>query len=137
MEYEIDINLPGRTSGITVCGDGEVEIVAQSGYENISVSFELEELEEMVKQVKAHKEAYDAFIANDYEDIVMPVIGDEVKPDWGRNSGKWGKVVLTKHKKLAVLIDFGGFVTTEDGFKMEDRYWSSIKKIEVKEKEND
>ena len=95
MEYEIDIKLPFRST-VTVDGDGEVTIVAQDasfGNCEVIVSLELEELEEMVKQAKAHKAAYDVFKANDYEDIVMPEIGDKVKPNWGRNAGKWGKVV--------------------------------------------
>ena len=132
MNFDKDINLPSRTLDISVDGEGEVDIDVQSGYEVVTVSFELEELREMLKQAEAHKTAYDAFKANDYEDIVMPEIGDKVKPDWGRNAGKAGTVVSVKPEDLSVLIDFGGFVTTEDGFKMEDRYWSSIKKIETK-----
>ena len=129
MNYEIDVNLPGRT--ITVCGDGEVDIVAQSGYNDISVCFEIEELREMLKQAEAHKANYDAFIANDYEDITMPEVGDSAKPDWGRHATRWGKIVKADPEKLAVLINFGGTVETEDGFKMPDQYWSSIKRIEV------
>ena len=132
MDYEVDVNLPGRTSGITVCGDGEVDIVVQGGYEDISVSFELEELEEMVRQARAHKDAYDAFIANDYEDVVMPTVGAKVQPDWGRHAGKWGEIVKVDPENLSVMIDFGGFITTADGSKMPDQYWSSIKKIVLK-----
>lgn len=69
MNYEKDIIIPGRTNGISVCGDGEVDIVVQSGYEDISLSLELEELEEIVKQAREHKNNYDAYIANGYEDL--------------------------------------------------------------------
>jgi len=135
MEFEIDLNIPGRTAGLTVFGDGEVTISLNDGYQGHdpeTVSFELAELEEMVKQAKAHRDAYQAFAANDYEEIIMPEIGDTVKPDWGRHEGKWGMVVKVNNENLSALINFGGTVTAEDGFKMPDQYWSSIKKIEIK-----
>jgi len=67
MDYVIDIKLPFWTSGITVYGDGEVDIVAQSGDDDITVSIELEDLREILNQAEAHKAAYDAFKANNYE----------------------------------------------------------------------
>jgi len=137
MEYEVDINIAGRADGdITVCGDGEVDIVAESSLYggNITVILELEELEEIVKQAKAHKAAYDAFAANDYEDIVMPKIGDTVKPNWGRNAGKWGKVLLTNPKTLSVLVDFGGKIPGEDCCLHPDQYWSSIIRMKIVKK---
>jgi len=134
MDYEIDINLPGRTSGITVCGDGEVDIVAQSGYEDISITFELEELEEMVKQAKAHNVAYEAYVANDYEDIVLPKVGDMAKPNWGRNADRWGEILAVDSKDLSVMIDFGGTIQlSPSGTTEPDQYWSSIKRIELLE----
>ncbi len=71
MEYERDITLPGRRNGfITVDADGEVDIIAQSGYEDITISIELDELREILKQAEAHKANYDAFTANDYENLL-------------------------------------------------------------------
>lgn len=72
MDYERDIKLPFRTSGISVDADGAVDIIAQSGYEDITITLELDEIKEMLIQARAHKAAYDAWIANDYEYLLDP-----------------------------------------------------------------
>jgi len=135
MEYEIDLNIPSRTTGLTVYGDGEVNIVAQdSSYGDITVSFELEELEEMVKQAKAHRDAYQAYKDNNYEEVIdMKIyIGKTVKSTSGRNSGEWGTIDNVNVDTNEVLINFHKEFIMPDGFTVPDRYWENIKEVEFK-----
>ena len=130
MDFEVDIKLPFRTSGITVCGDGEVDIVAQSGYNEVTVSFELDELEEMVRQARAHKKAYNAYIANDYEDL--PEIGTKARPKGWETCTEYG--TITKIDDSEVLIEYPHCITTPVGFTRVSDVWLNVSKIEIEPK---
>lgn len=134
MDFYKEINnVHGK---VEIDADGDVDIYVNGGYhgEEVSISYSIAELKRILKEAQAHKANYDAYKANDYEEIEMPKLGQKAKPNWGRNVDKWGVIVAISPEDLSVLIEFPGVVQmTPTSGPEPDTYWSSIKRVEIKD----
>jgi len=105
--------------------DFETEYYDQGFASQISHSFSIEELEELVKKAKDHQIKW-----NNRETVTHNLhIGDSVTVSNGRNAntGKIGKINARTDKDA--FIDFGTNIRTEHGDSYPDAYWCNLKFI--------
>lgn len=100
---------------------GEVEFTVPGGYhgEDVYITYTIEELERVLAEAKAHRTAYQAYKDNDYEEVIIPDIGDPVRINAGRSKGYAGKV--------EAISGIDAWVVSGN----DEGYWIRIKNLEV------
>ena len=113
---------------ISLNGDGSAHFIIGTGANAQEFDMEFDEILEFTRQARDHKCKYEAFVANDYNNL--PEVGVMAKPkDWVDNPG-YGQI--TKVEGSYALITYPHWIVNPMKFVRIDDVWLHVSKIELK-----